>query len=69
MFPDDLAPGYEGLDIRAGDMASMILADLGRIDDENERLKRREALPEYCRLDTLAMVMIWRALGDITEMS
>lgn len=50
-------------------MASMIYADLERIDDESENQKIRESLLEYCKLDTLAMVMIWQELIDITEMS
>jgi len=68
MFPDDEAADYEGLDIQAGDMASMIYADLDRIADESERQKIRASLLEYCRLDTLAMVMIWRELSDIAEL-
>ena len=51
-------------DIQAGDMASMIYADLDRISDESERRKIREALLEYCKLDTLAMVMIWQELSE-----
>ncbi|MCP4390379.1 MAG: DUF2779 domain-containing protein, partial [Gammaproteobacteria bacterium] len=69
MFPDDAAADYKGLDIQAGDMASMIYADLDRIDDESERQKIRESLLDYCKLDTLAMVMIWQELSDIAEMS
>ena len=69
MFPDDAALDYKEQDIQAGDMASMIYADLDRIDDESERQKKREALLEYCKLDTWAMVMIWRALSDIVETS
>lgn len=68
MFPDDAALDYKGLEIRAGDMASMIYADLDRIDDASERQKIREALIEYCKLDTLAMVMIWQELGKIADM-
>jgi hypothetical protein len=64
MFPDDAALNYKGLDIQAGDMASMIYADLDRIDDESERQKFREALLEYCKLDTYAMVMIWQELRN-----
>ena len=69
MFPDDAALDYKTLDIQAGDMASMIYADLDRIDDENERQKIRESLLEYCKLDTLAMVMIWQELSKIAEIS
>jgi hypothetical protein len=67
MFPDDETLDYKGLDIQAGDMASMIYADLDRIDDASERRKIRQALLAYCKLDTLAMVMIWRELSEIAE--
>ena len=69
MFPDDATLDYKALDIQAGDMASMIYADLDRIDDASERQKIREALLDYCKLDTLAMVMIWQELSNIAEMS
>ena len=67
LFPDDPALDYKALDIQAGDMASMIYADMDRIEDEGERQKIRQSLLEYCKLDTLAMVMIWRKLGKIAE--
>ncbi len=69
MFPDDAALDYKALDIQAGDMASMIYADLDRVDDDSERQKIRASLLEYCKLDTLAMVMIWQELGKIAEIS
>ena len=53
----------------SGDMASMTYADPDRLDDESERQKIRESLLEYCKLDTLAMVMIWQKLSDIAEIS
>ena len=67
LFPDDAKLDYKNLDIQAGDMASMRYADLDRIDSEGERRKIRQALLDYCRLDTLAMVMIWQQLGSIAE--
>lgn len=67
MFADDAALDYKALDIQAGAMASMIYADLDRIDDDSEKQKLRAALLEYCRLDTLAMVMIWRELSNVAE--
>jgi hypothetical protein len=39
------------------------------VDEASERQNSREALLEHCRLDTLAMVSIWRALGKIAETS
>ena len=67
LFPDDKTLSYKELDIQAGDLASMMYADLDRVDDEDEKQKIRESLLEYCRLDTLAMVMIWRELCSIAE--
>jgi hypothetical protein len=67
IFPDDETLDYEGPDIQAGDKASMIYADLGRIDDEGERQRIREALLEYGKPDTPAMVMIWRECSNIAE--
>ena len=69
MFPDDTTASYRGLDIQGGEMASSIYAELDRIDDESKRRKFRESLLEYCKLDTLAMVMIWRELDSIAEAS
>jgi len=66
MFPDDEALDYKVLDIQAGDMASAVYADLGQLD-EAERQKIRRALLEYCKLDTLAMVMIWQELGKFVR--
>ena len=48
-------------------MASMIYAYLHRIDDESERQKIRASLPDYCKLDTLAMVMIRQELSNVAE--
>ena len=67
LFPNDAALDYKALDIQAGDMASMIYDSLDRIDDANERRKIRESLLVYCKLDTLAMVMIWQELGRIAR--
>ena len=64
LFPDEDALNYKGLDIQGGDMASMTYANLDQVDDESERQKIRESLIEYCKLDTLAMVLIWQKLGN-----
>ena len=68
MFPDDDALDYKNLDIQAGDMASAIYADLDQVNDIEEKRKIRNSLLAYCRLDTLAMVMIWRELGGIANL-
>ena len=68
LFPDDLALSYQGLDIHAGDMASLIYAGLDQVDDADERNRNRESLLAYCKLDTLAMVMIWQELHRVISM-
>ncbi len=44
-------------------------ANPNRIDDESEWQKIAELLLNYCKLETLAMVMIWRELSYIAETS
>jgi hypothetical protein len=44
-------------------MASMIYAELDRIEDERQKI--RQSLLDYYKLDTLAMAMNWRELSDI----
>ncbi len=56
---------YEGLDIAKGDDAANALAELLFGSDDLlplERSAKREALLEYCKLDTLAMVKILHRL-------
>lgn len=69
LFSDDEATRYEALDIQAGNMASMIYADLDRIDDENEKQNTRESSLDFCTLGKLAMVMSWQKPGDLAELS
>ena len=55
-------------DVPHARLASVLVEyDLDRIDDESERQKIRESLLDYCKLDTLAMVMIWRELSNVAE--
>jgi hypothetical protein len=42
-----------------------IYASLDSVEDSTEREKIRAALLAYCRLDTLAMVKIWRRLNEV----
>jgi len=65
----DAALDYKALDVQAGDMASMFYVDLDKINDENEGQKIRASLLEYCKLYTLAMVIIWQERSGIAEMS
>ncbi len=65
-----LVPGfsYEGLEVADGDHASKVLAKLLLEPDAGTPLERsawREALLEYCALDTLAMVKVLRRLQEL----
>lgn len=58
---------YDGLDINDGRLAGVafMAATYGSADEE-ERLKTRRGLEEYCGQDTLGMVEIIKKLGDMT---
>ena len=56
---------YEGMDISDGAMASSAWLNLWEIEDTKEIKKIRNALLEYCKLDTLAMVRILEKLREI----
>jgi len=64
-----MVPGlnYDNLVIADGEMAMLAYAGLSRMDDGEEKENIRQALLEYCRLDTLAMVRIWERLVSITQ--
>ncbi len=62
MFPNDPEADYAGLEISDGRAAMRKYDELALIDDEAERRRARDALRDYCRLDTLAMVRIWQEL-------
>jgi hypothetical protein len=65
LFPDDEDLSYHNLDlIHDGSEAMNAYATLTELP-EAERLKVRESLLEYCKLDTLAMVKIWGKLSDL----
>lgn len=57
---------YDELEIRKGDIASSEFERVtyGNVSDE-ERLRVRQALEKYCKLDTLAEVEIVKALKEI----
>lgn len=58
---------YKDMDIADGGMAMDAYHQMGSIDDHEELMKLRNALLEYCKLDTLAMVRIlekMRALAN-----
>jgi hypothetical protein len=65
LFPDDEGLSYKNLDlIHDGSEAMNAYAALTELP-EAEKLKVRESLLEYCKLDTLAMVKIWEKLNEM----
>jgi hypothetical protein len=64
MVPD---LNYDNLVIADGEMAMLAYARLSRMDEGDEKEKTRQALLEYCRLDTLAMVRILERLVSLTQ--
>ncbi len=59
---------YDDLDIRNGILASLEYERVTYGDvEESEILKVREALEEYCKMDTMAEVEIVRGLGEILK--
>jgi hypothetical protein len=65
LFPDDEALSYKNLDlVHDGSEAMNAYAALTELP-EAEKLKVRESLLEYCKLDTLAMVKIWEKLNEL----
>jgi hypothetical protein len=58
---------YDNLAIADGEMAMLVFSGLAKLNDSAEKEKRLQALLEYCRLDTLAMVRIWEKLVTFTH--
>ena len=56
---------YSGLEVRDGSMASSAWLDMRKMDDPEEIEKKRTALLEYCKLDTLAMVKLLEKLREL----
>jgi len=56
---------YEGMEVSDGAMASSAWLNLWEIEDTKEIKRIRNALHEYCKLDTLAMVRILEKLREI----
>ncbi|KIM11031.1 MAG: hypothetical protein KU37_07955 [Sulfuricurvum sp. PC08-66] len=65
LFGDDERLSYKKLTIQNGGMASETFARLHLESDETKRREIREALLEYCHLDTLAMVKIVERLRSV----
>ncbi len=53
---------YENLPINSGDMASAAWVRMIREQDLNEQQRLYSELLDYCHLDTLAMVLIWKEM-------
>jgi len=56
---------YEGMEVSEGAMASNAWLSTWELDDPAEIEKIRNALLEYCKLDTLAMVEILKKLREM----
>jgi hypothetical protein len=56
---------YEGMEVSEGAMASNAWLSTWELDDSEEIQKTRNALLEYCKLDTLAMVEILKKLREM----
>ena len=56
---------YDEMEIRDGGMASNAWLGLWELEDSSEIEKIRNALLEYCKLDTLGMVKILEKLKEI----
>lgn len=65
LFPNEPSLDYKNLDVvHKGDEASAAFLSLvGKTKEEQEHI--RKCLLEYCKLDTLAMVKIWKKLKEI----
>lgn len=64
LFPNDADLDYHNLaDVHNGSEATDAYLSLRGMDKE-ERDKLRQSLLAYCRLDTLAMVMLWQRLRE-----
>lgn len=57
---------YDDLEISEGGSASRAFVKLRGLEDKAEQQKIRTNLLEYCKLDTLAMVEIWKVLSNLS---
>jgi len=53
--------------VQNGGDAMNVFANLHLLEDPDKREAIRRDLLAYCRLDTLAMVRIWKKLEEIVE--
>ena len=68
LFPDDPDLNYHNLSplVQNGGDAMTIFPQMHTIEPEKEK-EARQALLDYCKLDTLAMVKIWQRLIEILK--
>ena len=68
LFPDDPELNYTNLtgSVHNGTQAMTIFPKIKDLEPD-EQIKARQALLEYCHLDTLAMVRIWQKLEEISQ--
>jgi hypothetical protein len=68
-LPSALVPhlSYKDLEIQKGDIAQKRYGEMILLKDGPEKEKIANALLEYCKLDTLAMVEILKALLKILD--
>ena len=55
---------YATLEVQSGDIAQLAWKEMISTQDRSKRLELEHSLKEYCKLDTLAMVELYRALRD-----
>lgn len=58
---------YAGLDVRNGQDAQAAWARLIATENPEEKGRLSKALKEYCGLDTMAMVRLYRSLGNLAD--
>lgn len=55
---------YATLEVQSGDVAQLAWQEMISAEDEARRIELDHSLREYCKLDTLAMVELYRALRN-----
>ena len=55
---------YATLEVQSGDVAQLAWKEMISTADRSKRLELERSLKEYCKLDTLAMVELYRALRN-----
>ncbi len=55
---------YATLEVQSGDVAQLAWKEMISAEDEAKRSELKHSLKEYCKLDTLAMVELYRAIKD-----